>query len=48
VQTSKYKEENSEVGYWLRYVYGLAFLPPSEVGDEYAQFMSIAPNIESR
>jgi len=43
---SKYKEENSEVGNWLRYFYGLAFLPPSEVGDGYAQLMSIAPNIE--
>jgi hypothetical protein len=43
---SKYKEENSEVGNWLRYFYGLAFLPPSEVGDGYAQLMSIASNIE--
>jgi hypothetical protein len=38
---SKYKEKNSEVGNWLRYFYGLAFLTPSEVGDGYAQLMSI-------
>ncbi|XP_064477729.1 uncharacterized protein LOC135391399 [Ornithodoros turicata] len=28
-----FKRENSEVGLWLKQVYGLPYLPPSEVAD---------------
>lgn len=31
-----YRNENSEIGKWLRYIFGLPFLNPSEVGDCFA------------
>lgn len=38
-----YGDRDSDVGNWLKYFYGLAFLPPSEVGNGFTQLMSIAP-----
>lgn len=42
----KYKEENSEVGNWLKCCYMLIFLPPTKVGDEFTQLMSTTHDIE--
>lgn len=42
-----YKKETSEIGKWLRYIFGLPFLNPSEVGDCYAfDFSEIQPQDE--
>lgn len=42
-----YKDENSTIGKWLRYVFGLPFLDPSEVGNSFAfDFAEIQPQDE--
>lgn len=39
-----YMDENSDIGKWLRYLFGLPFLKPSDVGDSFAfDFAEIQP-----
>lgn len=38
-----YLNEDSEVGLWLKYFFGLSFLPPAEVGDAFTELLSIMP-----
>lgn len=43
--TTEYKDPTSKVGAWLRHVFGLAFLPPNQVGDCFAfDFMEDIPD----
>jgi len=39
----EYEKKDSPVGKWLRYFFGLAYLPPEEVSDGFLDLMSIAP-----
>lgn len=39
---NQYKN-NTEIGLWLKYFFGLAFLPPEQVDDSFVELMSIAP-----
>lgn len=42
--TAEFKDKNSEIGKWLKYVFGLPFLNPSDVGDCFAfDFGEIQP-----
>ena len=38
-----YKDEESEVGKWLKYTFGLPSLPAAEVEDGFSDLMAIAP-----
>ncbi|XP_060868643.1 uncharacterized protein LOC132943633, partial [Metopolophium dirhodum] len=39
---NQYKN-NTEIGLWLKYFFGLAFLPPEQVDDGFVELISIAP-----
>lgn len=43
--TSEYKDENSKIGCWLRWTFGLLFLSHDEVADSFVEdFYSVIPN----
>jgi len=39
--------KNSEIGKWMKYFYGLSYLPPNEVSDGFTDLMAIAPHTVS-
>jgi hypothetical protein len=39
----EYCNKNSEIGKWLRYVFGLPFVPSNEVGDCFLELMEFMP-----
>jgi len=36
-------KNNTEIGLWLKYFFGLGFLPPEQVDDGFAELISVAP-----
>ncbi|XP_050508996.1 uncharacterized protein LOC126886185 [Diabrotica virgifera virgifera] len=43
--SSEYKNGNSEIGKWLKHIFGLMYLPPSQVGDGFVEdFMPEKPD----
>jgi len=44
VLPEEYAEEDSEVGSWLKLLFGLSYLPPDEVSDVFLDIMSVAPD----
>ncbi|KAL4119276.1 hypothetical protein QTP88_012109 [Uroleucon formosanum] len=38
-----YLIKDSEIGLWLKFFFGLLFLPPAEVGDAFTELLSIMP-----
>lgn len=43
--SNEYRNPESRVGYWLKHIYGLAFLPPETVYDTYASTLLPAVNL---
>uniref|UniRef100_A0A6P7F583 Uncharacterized protein LOC114326048 n=1 Tax=Diabrotica virgifera virgifera TaxID=50390 RepID=A0A6P7F583_DIAVI len=44
--SSEYKNENSEIGKWLKHIFGLMYLTPSQVGDCFVEdFMPEKPDL---
>ncbi|KAJ4447555.1 hypothetical protein ANN_09562 [Periplaneta americana] len=41
---SEYTNPNSEVGKFLKYMFGLKYVPPCTVGNAFVELHSIAPN----
>jgi hypothetical protein len=39
----EYSKNNSEVGRWLKYFFGLPYLDPNDVSDAFTEIISIAP-----
>ncbi|XP_050058592.1 uncharacterized protein LOC126550668 [Aphis gossypii] len=39
----KYDQNESEISHWLKYFFGLAFLPSTEISDAFYELFSIAP-----
>jgi hypothetical protein len=39
----KYKNNNSKVGKWLKYFFGLSYLPPEEIEIAFSNLIAIAP-----
>ncbi|XP_022173495.1 uncharacterized protein LOC111035959 [Myzus persicae] len=35
--------KDSEIGRWMKYFYGLSYLPPNEVSDGFTDLMAVAP-----
>lgn len=42
----EYRNKHSEIGNWLKWFYGLAFLPCQEVSEGFADLVSIAPTTD--
>jgi len=38
-----YSIKDSEIGLWLKFFFGLSFLPPAEVGNAFTELLSIMP-----
>jgi len=35
--------KDSEIGRWMKYFYGLSYLPPNEVSDGYTDLIAVVP-----
>lgn len=44
---TEYKNNDSELGKWMKCFFGLSYLPPEEVSDGFCDLMSIAPTTKS-
>jgi len=44
ILSSEYLNNDSEIGKWMKYFFGLSYLPPEEVSDGFGDLMSIAPS----
>jgi len=43
---SAYKDNNDELGQWLKLFFGLPFLLPTDIDDAFIQLMTICPDLE--
>jgi len=44
ILSSEYLNNDSEIGKWIKYFFGLSYLPPEEFSDGFCDLMSMAPS----